>query len=96
MLVQPHGLSRRQFLGTSAAGIGAVTLSWRGRAASAAAAAQKPVRFGVVSDVHKDVMHDADERLTVFVKEMQKERPDFVIQMGDFYVSIPVIEALRD
>ncbi len=51
--------------------------------------ADRPVRFGVMTDVHKDVMHDADERLGVFVNQMKKLQPDFVIQLGDFCIPIP-------
>ena len=40
----------------------------------------RPVRFGVMTDIHKDIMHDADERLSVFVDRMNKLKPDFVIQ----------------
>jgi len=45
---------------------------------------RKPVRFGICADVHKDVMHDADERLKVFVDRMNQEKVDFTIQLGDF------------
>ena len=34
---------------------------------------QRVVRFGVCTDVHKDIMHDADRRLQVFVDEMKNE-----------------------
>ena len=43
-----------------------------------------PVRFGVCADVHKDIMHDADERLGTFVKAMTRRKADFLVQMGDF------------
>lgn len=42
------------------------------------------VRFGVVTDVHKDIMHDADERLQTFVDKASKQKLDFIIQLGDF------------
>ena len=42
------------------------------------------VRFGICTDVHKDIMHDADLRLTAFVKKAKSEEPDFIIQLGDF------------
>ncbi len=47
------------------------------------------VRFGVMTDVHKDVMHDADHRLEVFINRMTQLRPHFIIQMGDFCIPIP-------
>ncbi|MBT4504378.1 MAG: alkaline phosphatase [Gemmatimonadetes bacterium] len=42
------------------------------------------LRFGLCADVHKDIMHDADERLRVFVERMKQEKVDFVLQLGDF------------
>jgi predicted phosphodiesterase len=54
------------------------------------------VRFGVMTDVHKDVMHDADHRLEVFISRMIQLRPDFVIQMGDFCIPIPENQGFLD
>jgi len=42
------------------------------------------VRFGVCTDVHKDIMHDADERLHTFISDAKGRDLDFIIQMGDF------------
>ena len=42
------------------------------------------LRFGLCADVHKDIMHDADERLRVFIERMRREKVDFVLQLGDF------------
>lgn len=42
------------------------------------------VRFGVCTDVHKDIMHDANERLATFIGEAKGKDLDFIIQMGDF------------
>lgn len=44
----------------------------------------KNLTFGIVTDVHKDLMPDADQRLEVFIDEAQKREVDFIIQMGDF------------
>ena len=44
----------------------------------------KVVRFGICADIHKDIMHDADQRLQVFVSEMNEKDVDFIIQLGDF------------
>ncbi len=46
--------------------------------------AARPLRFGVISDVHQDVMHDGIERITAFVAEMESAGVDFIIQLGDF------------
>jgi predicted phosphodiesterase len=42
------------------------------------------IRFGVCADVHRDIMFDAEERLRYFVDEMNHEKVDFIIQLGDF------------
>jgi len=44
----------------------------------------KSVRFGICTDVHKDIMHDADERLSVFIEKAKTSDLDFIIQLGDF------------
>ena len=49
-----------------------------------AAEGLKVLRFGMCADVHKDVMHDADERLGAYLQSMVKKRAHFVVQMGDF------------
>jgi predicted phosphodiesterase len=43
-----------------------------------------PLKIGIIADVHKDLMHDADLRLTSFISEMKQLYPDFIIQLGDF------------
>lgn len=51
------------------------------------ASAEKPLttmRFGVMADVHKDVMFDADRRTKAFIDEMTALDPDFIIELGDF------------
>ena len=44
----------------------------------------KPLKFGIITDVHKDLIPDADERLEKFIKEAVKRKVDFIIQLGDF------------
>ncbi|GAA3582249.1 metallophosphoesterase family protein [Snuella lapsa] len=44
----------------------------------------KKITFGIVTDVHKDLMPDADQRLEAFVNKATKKNVDFIIQMGDF------------
>lgn len=44
----------------------------------------KKLSFGVVTDVHKDLMPDADARLEKFIQEALDRKVDFIIQMGDF------------
>lgn len=54
--------------------------------ARAADSVSGPLRFGIIADIHKDIMHDADERLSQFVQVMKEAKVDFVIQIGDFCV----------
>ena len=50
-----------------------------------AAAAGEPVtRFGVITDVHQDVMPDAVDRIRAFVAAMKEDKVEFIIQLGDF------------
>ncbi len=46
--------------------------------------AKNSVSFGICTDVHKDLMHDADERLSKFINDMNQKQVDFTIQLGDF------------
>lgn len=50
------------------------------------AEASRPIRFGVIADVHKGVIHDADKRLRQFVDHATAGNVDFVVQLGDFCV----------
>ncbi len=45
---------------------------------------KRSLSFGVCADVHKDVMHDADERLQKFIDKAEERDLDFIIQLGDF------------
>ncbi len=73
-------MDRRDFLARSVAGATVLTFT----PPSALRDELSPVRFGVCADVHKDIMHDADERLGAFVKAMTARKADFLVQMGDF------------
>ena len=42
------------------------------------------VRFGLITDVHQDVMPDGVARVSAFVKAMEKAKADFIVQLGDF------------
>ena len=49
----------------------------------------RSITFAVCTDVHKDIMHDADERLQAFVDSASNEKVDFIIQLGDFCLPKP-------
>lgn len=44
----------------------------------------KPVTFGIVSDLHQDIAHDADTRLKTFLHAANENQVDFIIGLGDF------------
>lgn len=50
---------------------------------------EKKVKFGLFTDVHVPTMHDARERLTVFMDSMKTAKPDFIIELGDFGTPAP-------
>jgi predicted phosphodiesterase len=51
------------------------------------------LRIGIITDVHKDVIHDADARLQTFVDAMRREQVDAIIQLGDFCIPKPANRA---
>lgn len=42
------------------------------------------VRFGLISDIHPDMLPDGLERVQAFVTAMESARVDFILQLGDF------------
>lgn len=87
-------MNRREFSkGVLAAGLGLGSLVGGSSRAQdgRGAAGDKPsggktVRFGLIADVHQDIMHDAMRRVNAFVEAMHEARPDFVCQLGDFCI----------
>ena len=75
-------VSRRGLLRAAATTTAALTLPKI--AAAAVARLEKPVRLGLIADLHHDVMHDGLARTGVFGKEMAALHPDAILQMGDF------------
>lgn len=56
----------------------------------------RPLRIGLITDVHKDIIHDADERLKAFIDAMTAEKVDAVLQMGDFCTPKPANRGFVD
>ncbi|MEE2640962.1 MAG: metallophosphoesterase [Planctomycetota bacterium] len=44
----------------------------------------QPIKLGMIADLHQDVMHDGPQRLKAFLYAMQTEKPDALVQLGDF------------
>ena len=47
------------------------------------------VKIGICTDVHLPTMHDSEYRITTFIDVMKKEKPDFIIELGDFGILDP-------
>jgi predicted phosphodiesterase len=75
-------MKRRQFIKNLAGGSSILFLPISLKAV--VGAGKSTLRFGVCADVHKDIMHDADERLSQFIKAASGKDLDFIVQMGDF------------
>ena len=75
-------LSRRTVLHTAT--VASLTLALPRMSVAAVGALEKPVRIGVIADLHHDVMHDGIDRLEAFLKSMSLSKPDAILQLGDF------------
>jgi predicted phosphodiesterase len=80
--MSPSSNSRRHFLRT--AGVGSLFLAVPEITFAALKTIRQPVKLGLITDLHQDIMHDGLERMQTFVEEMAIERPDALIQLGDF------------
>ena len=81
--------TRREFLHTGAVGVTGLLTGISSCTFASRTASFKPVKFGIISDVHRSHTFDAYERLEVFMKRVEKEKPDFIISLGDFANAIP-------
>lgn len=74
--------SKRDFL--RATGVAAASTILPRAAMSALKALDQPVKLGLITDLHQDIMHDGPARLKVFLDAMTIEKPDALLQLGDF------------
>lgn len=75
-------MKRRDFIQSGI--IGGITLSIPSFAKDILLNAKKSTKIGIITDLHYDLMPDADLRLSSFLNEMKKSRPDALLQMGDY------------
>jgi predicted phosphodiesterase len=45
---------------------------------------KSPIKLGLIADLHQDMMHDGPARLKAFLDAMTVEKPDALLQLGDF------------
>lgn len=62
----------------------------------ALAASSRRVRFGLIADIHPDVLPDGLARVQAFVKAMTEARVDFILQLGDFVWPKPSNQVFLD
>lgn len=77
-------MKRRDFLSRSSLLAGSVVVPWT----PAITQRSKPeqLRIGLIADLHNDIMHDGQDRLSAFLNAAKSNNSDFIIQMGDFCV----------
>jgi predicted phosphodiesterase len=87
----PSSSSRRVFLGRAAA---------FGLACALPGCQARPdgpkLRFGVITDIHQDLMPDGPARLSAFLAAMRAADAAFIVQLGDFCVPHPRNRAFLD
>ena len=57
--------------------------------------AMPKVRFGIIADLHREIMHDAPQRLTAFIQAAREQNADFIVSLGDFCHSLEAHEDVR-
>lgn len=90
-------INRKSFL--KIGGLGITGLLLNPALASAKAGTDKAsqsIKFGVITDLHYDLMHDSEKRAAAFIAAMKQEKPDFIIQLGDFCMPKPQNKPLMD
>ncbi len=73
-----NGISRRDFISLSAAFCIPVL------AKATVSQLREPIRLGLISDLHHDLIHDGKNRLTAFLLDCGRAKVDGIMQLGDF------------
>ncbi len=81
-------ISRRTFLATSSCVVTLPALVTQAQEQTA------PLHFGVITDLHQDIIPDAPDRLRAFVEAMTLANVDFICQLGDFCIPKPANQPL--
>ena len=74
--------SRRDFLRTTGAVGTSIILPHQVRASLKRI--KQNIKLGIITDLHQDVMHDGPARLQAILDAMKEEKPDALLQLGDF------------
>ncbi|SHL68132.1 3',5'-cyclic AMP phosphodiesterase CpdA [Chitinophaga jiangningensis] len=73
---------RRAFIRNAAAAL--MTMAIPDAVLAAYGPKLKTLSLGLITDLHHDIMHDAQDRLNVFLDAMKAARPNALLQLGDF------------
>lgn len=85
--MNPRQATRREVLIGAGLGVAGLALPLRAATKGRRGYSRSGVlRFGVIADVHQDVMHDGERRLGMFLDAMNEADPGFILQLGDFCV----------
>ncbi|MCP4170702.1 MAG: hypothetical protein GY758_08025 [Fuerstiella sp.] len=84
--------SRRDFLRTTGA-VGTSIILPR-QVMACLGRLKKSISLGMIADLHQDVMHDGPARLKAFLDAMKEEKPDALLQLGDFAYPTKTNEAV--
>ena len=74
--------TRRTFLNQSGVAATSLVLPWI--PSNLSSLFENQITFGMVADIHQDIMLDAEARLEVFIEATNERKTDFNIQLGDF------------
>ena len=74
-------MKRRDFVKNISLLSGGVVLSYP---AFANTKGKDTVKFGISTDIHNDIIHDGETRLTKYLADMKAQKVDFMIDLGDF------------
>lgn len=77
-------MKRRNFLECCILTLAAAAVKAKGVNFETEEAVSKRLKFGIISDIHPDIMHDGAQRLQVFLDAAVKNKVDFIIELGDF------------
>jgi len=75
-------LPRRDFFRST--GVVATSILLPRQVMAALSKIKKPIKLGMIADLHQDVMHEGPARLKAFLDAMKEEKPDALLQLGDF------------
>lgn len=78
--------NRRSFLKTGISAITGMLIPYRKHIhnSNRNQGAFNPLRFGICTDLHHDLIFDSHKRLGAFINAMNESNVDFIIQLGDF------------